>query len=99
LNRPGPFRYDLRPVLQATLGAFAGFTGGWILAAMLSGDELRVSDPFRLLGLAVPTTAGALFASRVQRWPWRALLGIAAIAALVFWIAVPDGWWALPPPR
>jgi hypothetical protein len=86
-------------ILPALLGAYSGLTIGWIgLGVLTSGDFFASGSPLAFL---VPGAAGVLagiagWRSRSRRLQF--VLVLAALGATLFWAAVPDGWWASPPP-
>ena len=89
----------LRPVnlVFAVLLAFSLVTGWWALWGLASGDYFANGS-----SLVYPTVLGAGIAGgvvgyKVRTAVTRSLVILAALAAISFWLFLPDGWWAKPP--
>ncbi|HXU81498.1 MAG TPA: hypothetical protein VN914_08875 [Polyangia bacterium] len=87
-------------VLWAALAAFAGLTLAWFLCGLLSGgDFLGGGSPLPYLLAVAGAGLGGWLGAKARARGARVAIAAAALAALLFWVAVPNGWWALPPPR
>jgi hypothetical protein len=84
----------------ALLGSFVAVTLAWISSAVLFGGDAFPPAGFGRLAIALAALiAGAYTGSRARSLGARVGLVIGGVVAAVFWLAVPNGWWALPPPR
>lgn len=82
------------------LGAFDGLTLCWIVGGLAAGgDYFAQGSPLMWVTLVAATAAGGWLGLRVRSRLQRLALALAALGFALFWVAVPDGWWALPPPR
>jgi hypothetical protein len=87
-------------ILYALLGSFAAVTLAWSLCAVaFGGDAFPPTGLSPIASASVAMVAGAYAGSRARSLGTRVGLVVGAVAACVFWFAVPNGWWALPPPR
>jgi len=83
----------------AAVGAFDGFTLCWIAWGLASrGDYFAQGSPLVWATLAAAAGGGAWLGLRGRSMLPRVALALAALAFALFWLAVPDGWWAVPPP-
>jgi len=87
----------LRRVLTSVGGAFAGFTLCWVAWGKATpGDFFANGNP-----LLAPTLVGALLiggalGAFAHGRKGAIVIALLAAAALLFWVLVPDGWWAHP---
>ncbi|MFZ5896115.1 MAG: hypothetical protein ACOY0T_33975 [Myxococcota bacterium] len=84
----------------AAAAAFAAFTGVWLLLGLANnGDAFPqgLAVPLLPLLLIAPALAG-YFAWRRETRGLRVALSLLSLLAAVFWLLVPDGWWAVGPP-
>jgi len=88
----------LLSLLTGLLAMFALGTAAWIACAILltGGDFMNFRAGF-LVVPAIALAAGFLGA-RTRHAAWRGVIGVASVGAAAFWIFMPDGWWASPPP-
>lgn len=83
----------------AAAGAFTAATLTWILWGVITpGDFFAGGSGAVWLSLAIAAVAGGYAAFRWQPRRARIALWTAAVVCLLFWVAVPDGWWAKAPP-
>jgi hypothetical protein len=83
----------------ALTGGFTGATLGWIVwGIMTPGDAFANGSSFvEATVLALGALGGyAAFKAR-SRWA-RISTALVSVLCAAFWVAVPDGWWAKPPP-
>jgi hypothetical protein len=86
-------------VLWTALGAFAGLTLAWLLSGLLTGgDFFAGGSPLPFALAAAGGAVGGWAGWKARRRTIRVALAAAAVAALLFWVAVPSGWWAVPLP-
>lgn len=72
-----------------------GITLVWIgWGVMTPGDYFADGNPLVYPTLVVGAAAGFIFGRRKVRPGAVLVLIVLAAAACVFWILVPDGWWA-----
>jgi hypothetical protein len=88
-------------LLFSLLGGLAGFTLCWVIWGVLTPGDYGPSGA-TALGLFTTLASAALagwvgFVARSR--VLRSGLAVAALMSAVFWVAVPDGWWAKPPPK
>ena len=92
------FKRVMVEVRFALIGAYVFFTGCWIVWGFLTpADYFPYSDyftPSLFLAIAAGALAGIMIKSKAMLYTLLAL----ALAATLFWIFAPDGWWAKPPP-
>ncbi len=88
-------------VFRGLAGAFAGATVGWITCGLLTSGDLFASGKGALaLFVVVAALVGGAYLGVKARSKRRQLaLFVTAAVCLVFWVAAPNGWWALPPPK
>jgi hypothetical protein len=87
-------------VLFALLGAFIAVTLVWLVWGLtIPGDYFDAGNPVGWGAIAFGAAGGATLGWRMRSRAARVAFGVAGLASLLFWVAVPDGWWALPPPR
>lgn len=86
---------------MAFTGAFNGMTICWTMWGLATiGDFFAVNRVVALLfTVAGATGIGAYIGIKAQSKTLRIGLGVVALFCLLFWIVIPDGWWALPPPK
>lgn len=84
---------------SCALGGFAGLTMSWIVCGLATGGDFfgqgSAAGPFMLV--AALGAGGYLGLKARRRW-LRVLLAALGAGSIVFWVAAPNGWWALPPP-
>src|SRR5579863_8983204 len=82
-------------LLFSLLGAFAGATSSWAIWGLLTPGDYGPSGG-TTLGLITTLAAAALARGVgfvVRSRALRSGLAVAALMSVVFWVAVPDGWW------
>ena len=82
----------------AVLGVFGGATGAWVLYAFtLSGDAF-VSDVWLIVTLLVGAGISGYAAFQVRSLRGLLIVSVLALISGGYWVFVPNGWWAAPPP-
>jgi hypothetical protein len=82
------------------MGACTGATLGWIgWGVVTPGDFFANGNPFVDLTLLALGTLGGFAAFKRRSRRARIAVAGATLLCAVFWVTVPDGWWAHPPPR
>lgn len=77
-----------------------GWSIYWVFWGLLShGDYFAQGRTFALVTLIGAALAGAVVGYKMRRTVPRVVLGALGVASVVFWLAAPRGWWAVPPPR
>ena len=91
---------SFRNVLAMLTGAFVGATICWIFWGLVTpGDYFANGSPLVWPTIAAAGIAGAYAATRLRSRAFQITLATAACASLLFWLAVPDAWWATSPPK
>jgi hypothetical protein len=82
----------------AVLGAFALGTACWAIWGFLTpGDLFANGNPLVEPSLLACVLFGGATGYKFRGMP-RGLVLLAAVCTVCFWLFVPDGWWATPPP-
>jgi hypothetical protein len=82
------------------MGACTGATLGWIgWGVVTPGDIFANGNPFVDLTLLALGVLGGYAAFKGRSRGARIAVAGATLPCAAFWGAVPDGWWAHPPPR
>ena len=94
----------LRRILTSLAGAFSGFTLCWVGWGRATPGDFFANGS----SLLAPTLVGSLLVGGTlgafgYRRKGAIVVALLAATALMFWVFVPDGWWAHPlrppPPR
>ena len=82
------------------MGAFVGATMGWIAVGLFtSGDYIGNGAILAIPAVVAMGGGGAGLSAKISsRW-FRLALLVGVVVCLAFWLAVPNGWWAVAPPR
>jgi hypothetical protein len=81
------------------MAAFTAATACWIVLCLVtSGDFFARGSSLAFLAIVVTGLGGFYFGFRSRSRSLRVVLAVATLACVVFWIAAPNGWWAMPPP-
>lgn len=79
--------------------ALTACTGVWILWGLFTpGDYFANGNPLMLVSVVLAGVLGLLAGYRRRSPRYRGIVLGLAVFALLFWLAVPDGWWAHGPP-
>ncbi len=86
-------------------GAWGGLTGFvfatlcWMFWGMITpGRSIAHSHAWRGISLLMSALAGSAFGCHQRTNLWRVCIALLALAALAFWLCVPQAWWTEPPP-
>jgi hypothetical protein len=87
-------------ILLAFMGAFSGMTICWIIWGLVTiGDFFAGGSSLALLfTVASATGTGGYIGFKAKSNISRIVLGTVTLFCILFWMVIPDGWWALPPP-
>ena len=87
-----------RRAAAAFAGAFCFFTLAWIAWGFATpGDLFANGSTFLELSLIVAAGVGLLAGHKLPQ-KLHIILLVASLFALWYWLFVPEGWWAHPPP-
>ena len=87
-------------VLLTLVGLLTAVTIYWVFWGLVSaGDFFAQGRTFALVTLIGAALAGAIVGYKMKGTMPRIVLGAFGVASVVFWLAAPRGWWALPSPR
>lgn len=85
-------------VLYALMGAFTGMTACWIVWGLVTpGDFFANGNPLAWVTVLGVGAGGAYAAFMARSRSLRIALAVATMTCTVFWLAVPNGWWARAP--
>jgi hypothetical protein len=86
--------------LFAALGAFTAATVGWIGWGIITpGDTFANGNPWVDVTVLALGALGGYAAFKRGSRRVRIAAAVASTLSAIFWVAVPNGWWAHPPPR
>jgi hypothetical protein len=86
-------------LLLAALGAFTVATFCWIAIGLVTpGDFFANGSRLIVIPLVLAAAVGGYVAWRTRSRALRIALIVVSAMCAYFWIAVPSGWWASPPP-
>ena len=79
--------------------ALTACTGVWILWGLSTrGDYFASGNPFVLVSMVLAGAAGLVLGYRRRSPRYRGIVLAVGLFAALFWLAVPEGWWAHGPP-
>lgn len=85
-------------LLGAMLSAVCLFTAAWVVWGFATPGDYFANGSSLLLPTLVLATAVGLIAGFRASGRVRTVFLVAAVVSACFWIFIPAGWWATPPP-
>ena len=93
---------DIALLRRSSIGVaalVASVTAVWVLWGWgTPGDSFANGNSLVLPSLAAAGVVGFLVGWRVRRGLGQVVVALLFVAAVLFWLVVPDGWWVTPPP-
>ncbi len=86
--------------LNMAASALTACTALWIVWGLATpGDYFANGNPLVIVSVALAGAAGLALGYRRRSPRYRGIVLGLAVFALLFWLSVPNGWWAHGPPR
>lgn len=90
-----PFRFH---VTLSVMGAFVGATLCWILWCVFETGDFAGGSVSPLVIAAAGALIYGVLGLKTRSRTGSIVLATVTVLCVVFWIAAPDGWWAIRPP-